>query len=60
MPSVWLSNTTVEYLKKKSEGQSIDAVVCQLLNLGEGANGRGLVVRQIPKEKRRKQQANSY
>jgi len=51
MPSVWLSNTTVEYLKKKSEGQSIDAVVCQLLNLGEGANGRGLVVRQIPKEK---------
>ena len=51
MPSVWLSDATIKYLKKRADGQSIDAVVCILLNLGEGANGRGLVVRQVPKEK---------
>jgi len=50
MPSIFLRRPTVEYLKKKSNGQSMDAIICRLLKLDEGANGKNLVVRQIPRE----------
>ena len=49
MPSVFLGTATVEYLKKQSNGQSMDATVRRLLKLDDGANG--LVRRQIPREK---------
>jgi hypothetical protein len=51
MPSVFLRQFTADYLKKQSNGQSMDATICRLLNLDEGANGKGLVVRHTPKEK---------
>jgi hypothetical protein len=51
MPSVFLRRSTAEYLKKQSNGESMDATICRLLNLDEGANGKGLVVRHTPKEK---------
>ena len=49
MPSVFLGEATVEYLKSHSDDESMDATVRRLLNLDDGANG--LVRRQIPREK---------
>ena len=51
MPSVFLGKPTIEYLKSHSNGESMDATVRRLLKLDEGANGKGLVRRQIPREK---------
>ena len=49
MPSVFLRPSTLDYLKKQSDGLSIDATICRLLNLDKGASG--LVVRHTPREK---------
>jgi hypothetical protein len=51
MPSVFLGKATLEYLKSHSNGESMDATVRRLLKLDEGANGKCLVRRQIPREK---------
>ena len=51
MPSVFLGKPTIEYLRAHSNGESMDATVRRLLKLDEGANGKCLVRRQIPREK---------
>ena len=49
MPSVFLSQATIDYLKEASGGQSMDATVCRLLNLDKSKGGT-LVKRQVPRE----------
>ena len=51
MPTVFLRQFTIDYLRKQSDGKSIDDIICELLNLGKGADGTGLVIRHTPKEK---------
>ena len=51
MPTAFLRRSTKEYIHEQSNGQSIDATICRLLNLNEGANGKGLVRRHTPKDK---------
>ena len=49
MPSVFLSQATMDYLKGASNGQSMDATVRRLLNL-DTSKGGSLVKRQVPRE----------
>ena len=49
MPSIFLSQDTVEYLKRASNGQSMDATVRRLLSLGRTTGGQ-LVRRQVSRQ----------
>ena len=51
MPTVFLRQFTINYLRKRSDGESIDSTICKLLNLDKGSDGKGLVVRHTPKER---------
>ena len=49
MPSVFLSQATIDYLKDASGGQSMDATVRRFLNLDKSKGGL-LVKRQVPRQ----------
>ena len=49
MPSVFLNQATIDYLKEASGGQSMDATVRRLLNLDKSKSG-SLVKRQVPRQ----------
>ena len=49
MPSVFLRQATIDYLKEASGGKSMDATVRRLLNLDKSKSG-SLVKRQVPRQ----------